>query len=74
MKSATEEIKHIEEILTSLPEDALLEVKDFAFYLSDRERRRKRLEKRVQAAEKEKPIPFDSVADAVKAVFDEAED
>jgi hypothetical protein len=74
MKSATQEIQYIKEILSLLPDDALIEVRDFAFYLSDRERRRKELEKRVEAAEKEKPIHFDSVEDAVKAVFDETED
>ena len=74
MQTANDEIKYIEEILSLLPNNALIEVRDFASYLADRERRRKGLEKRVQVAEEEKPVRFDSVEDAVKAVFDEMED
>lgn len=74
MKTAVNEIETIKEILAALPESALLEVRDFAFYLADKERRRKELVERVREAEKETPIRYASVQDAVKAVFDETDD
>ena len=61
-------------ILPNLPDDTLREIRDFAFYLADRERRRPELVTRVLKAEQEPPIQFDAVEDAVKAVFDETED
>lgn len=55
-----------------LPETALHEVKDFVSYLIDREQRRKALEKRVLKAEKETPMRFQSVEQAMKAIRSEA--
>jgi hypothetical protein len=72
MNTTVNEIDHIKDILSQLPKSAVHEVRDFAAYLADRERRRKKLEKRVLKAEKEPPIGFESIEDAVKAVFDEA--
>jgi hypothetical protein len=74
METTIDEIENIKEILSMLPESALKEIKDFAFYLADREKRRKAFEERVLKAEKEPPIRFASTEDAVKAVFDETED
>jgi hypothetical protein len=74
MGSTTKEIEDINQILPVLPEDAVREIRDFAFYLADRERRRKELVARVLKAEQEPPVRFESVEDAVKAVFDETED
>ena len=71
MKTAPDEIKYIEDILSSLSNNALIEVRDFASYLANREKRRQGLEERIQAAEQETPVRFDSVGDAVKAIFDE---
>ena len=71
MKAAIDEIEHIKDILSKLPEPVVREVRDFAAYLADRERRRKELVERVKKAEKERPIRFKNVEDAVKAVFDE---
>ena len=51
MKTTTDEVEQIKVILSQLPESALHEVRDFAFYLADRERRRKALVERVLKAE-----------------------
>ncbi|MBI4699308.1 MAG: hypothetical protein HY758_10520 [Nitrospirae bacterium] len=74
MSSTATKRENINELLTQLSEDALAEIRDFTAYLLDRERRRKALEERVLEAEKELPIKFETVDDAVKAVFDETED
>lgn len=71
MNTTVDEIEHLKDILSQLPESAVREVRDFAAYLADRERRRKALVERVLQAEQEPPIRFESVEDAVKAVFDE---
>ncbi len=71
MHTTVTKFDNIKEILARLSEDALVEVRDFAAYLLDKERRRKALEERVLKAEKEQPIKFESVEDAVKAIFDE---
>lgn len=71
MNTTINEIEHIKDILSQLPESAAREVRDFAAYLADRERRRKELVEQVLKAEKELPIRFESVEDAVKAVFNE---
>lgn len=71
MNTTVDEIEHLKDILSQLPESAVREVRDFAAYLADRERRRKALVERVLKAEQEPPIRFESVEDAVKAVFDE---
>ncbi|MDI6756293.1 MAG: hypothetical protein QME78_18135 [Thermodesulfobacteriota bacterium] len=49
----TAEITNIDEMLKMLPKTALREVRDFAAYLLDRERRHKALVKRVLKAEQE---------------------
>jgi hypothetical protein len=74
MNTTINEIDYIKEMLSMLPETALPELRTFVDYLADRERRRKKLEKRVLKAEKEPPVRFESIEDAVNAVFDEAED
>jgi hypothetical protein len=71
MNTTVNEIDHIKEMLSMLPETALHELRTFVDYLADRERRRKELEECVLKAEKEPPIRFESVEDAVKAVFNE---
>jgi hypothetical protein len=72
METTIDEIEVIKNILSMLPKSALHEVRDFASYLADRERRRKALVERVLKAEKEPGIEFEKTEDAVKAVFDEA--
>ena len=71
MNTTVNEIDYIKEMLSMLPETALHELRTFVDYLADRERRRKELEERVLKAEKEPPIRFESVEDAVRAVFNE---
>ena len=71
MNTTVDEIEDLKDILSLLPKSAVREVKDFAAYLADKERRRKKLEERILQAEQEPPIRFKSVEDAVKAVFDE---
>ena len=51
METTLDEIEHIKAILSQLPASALHEVRDFAAYLADRERRRKELIERVLKAE-----------------------
>lgn len=74
METTVDKIDNIREMLSMLSEDALTEVRDFAAYLFDRERRRKALEERVLKAEQEPAIKFETVEDAVKAIFNEAKD
>ena len=74
MVTTIAKIDNIKEMLAMLPEDALAEVSDFVAFLLEKGRRRKAFEERVLKAEKEEPIKFETVEDAVKAVFDEAED
>ena len=52
----TMEISEIDEMLEMLPETARQEVRDFAAYLLDRERRRKELVERVLKAEQNPDI------------------
>ncbi|MBI4689278.1 MAG: hypothetical protein HY754_03280 [Nitrospirae bacterium] len=66
------EAEYIKEMLPVLSETALRELRTFTDYLADRERRRKALVERVLKAEKEKPIRFKAVKDAMKAIRDEA--
>jgi hypothetical protein len=66
------EIADINETLSVLSKSALREIRDFAFYLADREKRRKAFEKEVLNAEQETPIRFKTVKDAMKAIRDEA--
>lgn len=51
MNTTTEQIDNIRELLPMLSDEALREIKDFAAYLLDRERRCKALEERVIKAE-----------------------
>lgn len=51
MDTAIDEIEYIKNILSRLPESVVHEVRDFAAYLADRERRRKALVDRVLKAE-----------------------
>lgn len=74
METTVDKIDNIREMLSMLSEDALTEVRDFVAYLFDRERRRKALEERVLKAEQEPAIKFETVEDAVKAIFNEAKD
>jgi hypothetical protein len=53
METTIDEIELIKNILSGLPKSALHEVRDFAAYLADRERRHKALVERVLKAEKE---------------------
>ena len=73
MKTATPEIEHINELLPKLSKPALIEVRDFIGYILEKQKKRKAFVDRVLKAEKETPIRFKSVEDAVKAVFDEAQ-
>jgi len=72
MNLTIEEVEQIKELLPILPETALHEVKDFIAYLIDREQRRKALEKRALKAEKETPLRFHAVEQAMKAIRNEA--
>jgi len=74
MNTTVQEIEHINELLPKLSEPALLEVKDFVGYILEKQKKHKAFVDRVLKAEKETPIRFESVEDAVKAVFDEAQD
>lgn len=51
MKTSTNEIDHIKEMLPALSETALHELRTFTDYLADRERRHKKLVERVKKAE-----------------------
>jgi hypothetical protein len=51
MNTTVNEIDHIKEMLSMLPETALHELRTFVDYLADRERRRKELVERVLKAE-----------------------
>ncbi|MBI5675181.1 MAG: hypothetical protein HZC48_05020 [Nitrospirae bacterium] len=72
MNTATKEINDISEVLPELPVDALREIRDFAFYLANREQRRRKFVKEVRRAEQERPIKFKSVEDAMAAIRNEA--
>ena len=68
------EIEQIKEMLPMLSEPALYEARDFIQYLLEKQKKRKAFVDRVLKAERETPIRFESVEDAVKAVFDETGD
>jgi hypothetical protein len=74
MDTAIKEIEDIKAMLTLLSEPALQETRDFIQYLLEKQKKRKAFVDRVLKAEKETPIRYKSVDDAVKAVFDEADD
>lgn len=51
METTLDEIERIKDILSKLPASAVHEIRDFAAYLADRERRRKALVERVLKTE-----------------------
>lgn len=63
---------HIKEVLPTLSEESLREARTFVDYLADRQRRRIALVRRVLKAEKETPIRFKTVKEAMKAIRHEA--
>ncbi|MBI4688997.1 MAG: hypothetical protein HY754_01795 [Nitrospirae bacterium] len=71
MNTTVNEIEYIKEMLPQLSEVALHEAKDFIQYILEKQKKRKAFEESVLKAEKETPIRFKSVEDAVNAVFDE---
>ncbi len=74
MDTETDEIEYIKGILSRLPVSAVHEVRDFAAYLADRERRHKALVKRVLKAEQvSESIECSSAEEFIKAI-EEAED
>ncbi len=68
------EIEQIRDMLSMLTEPALQETRDFIQYLLEKQKKRKAFVDRVLKAEKETPVRYKSVDDAVKAVFDEVGD
>jgi len=78
MNTAVRKIDDIKEILAALPESALYEVRDFAFYLADRERRRRELVERVKKAEENpETVRCDSPEEFLQSIMnaeDEMED
>ncbi|MBF0558839.1 MAG: hypothetical protein HQL08_08670 [Nitrospirae bacterium] len=72
MAKTLDEIDRIKEILPTLSDEAVREARTFVDYLADRQRRRKALVRRVLKAEKETPIRFKTVKEAMKAIRDEA--
>jgi|GEM_PF-962777 len=75
MNTTVDEIEHLKDILSLLPESAVREVKDFAAYLADRERRRKALVERVLKAEKEhNSVICNSVEEAMQAIYNTPDD
>jgi hypothetical protein len=75
MEKTAANIDDVKELLPNLSDDALREVRDFAAYLLDRDRRRKVLVERVLKAEKEHDsIICNSVEEAMQAILDEPDD
>lgn len=66
------EIEYIKEMLPKLAEPALIEVRDFIQYILEKQNRRKAFVERVLKAEKETPIRFRSVKEAMQAIRNEA--
>jgi len=73
MDTAIKEIEDIRGMLTLLSEPALQETRDFIQFLLEKQKKHKAFVGRVLKAEKETPIRYRSVDDAVKAIFDEAD-
>jgi hypothetical protein len=74
MKTHADEIEQIKEILPLLPETALHEIRDFAFYLADREERRRALVARVLKAEQEPDTVTCRSAEEFMKAIESAED
>lgn len=72
MDTATKEINDITQLIANLPVETVREIRDFAFYLADKEQRHKKFVEEVSAAEQEPPIRFKSVKDAMAAIRNEA--
>lgn len=67
-------IANIENLLSQLPEKRLQEVLDIVGYFLEKEKKHKAFVERVLKTEQEHAIRFETVEDAVEAVFDETED
>ena len=67
-------IANIDNLLSQLPEKRLQEVLDIVGYFLEKEKKHKAFVERVLKAEQEPAIRFETVEDAVEAVFDETED
>ncbi len=75
MATAIDEMDHIKEMLPILPEPALHELRAFADYLADREKRRKYLISSVLKAEQEHDsIICNSAKEAVQAILNTPDD
>jgi rubrerythrin len=75
MKTAVKEIENINEILTALSKAALHEVRDFASYLADKERRHKEFVEQTLKAEKEPDtVMCKSVEEAMQAIYNAPDD
>jgi len=72
MNTTVDEIEHIKEMLPKLSEPALSEVHDFVRYIFEKQKKRKAFVDRVLKAEKETPIRFKSVKEAMQAIRNEA--
>ncbi len=73
METTANKIDSLKEILFRLSEEKVQEVYDFASFLAEKEAKRKAFIKETLEAEKEPTITYESVNDAVKAIFDEKE-
>ncbi|MCX8026227.1 MAG: hypothetical protein N3A62_00025 [Thermodesulfovibrionales bacterium] len=74
MNTTERQIQDINEILSCLPESAIQEVKDFAFYLAEREKRRKEFVERVLKAEREPDTVICSSVEEFIQAIENAED
>jgi hypothetical protein len=72
VNTTVDEIEHIKEMLPKLSEPALIEVRDFIRYIFEKQKKRKAFVDRVLKTEKETPIRFRSVKEAMQAIRDEA--
>jgi hypothetical protein len=72
VNTTVDEIEHIKEMLPKLSEPALIEVRDFIRYIFEKQKKRKAFVDRVLKAEKETPIRFRSVKEAMQAIRNEA--
>ncbi|MBI3601097.1 MAG: DUF2281 domain-containing protein [Nitrospinae bacterium] len=70
----TMEISDIDEILRKLPDERIQEVRDYAGYLLEKEKKRKAFEERVLKAEKEPGIICNSVEEAMDAILNAPDD
>lgn len=74
MKTTTNEIDHIKEMLPALSETALHELRTFTDYLADRERRHRELVERVLKAEQNPDTVTCSSAEEFLQAIESAED